>query len=684
MVETLPVERPPLALFAFNRPGKLRRVLRALQDQGIPRLLVYVDGPRGPADEQEVQACRELARGVKWAETELHFSPENRGLAGLSRHVADVLERYPAAVFLEDDCLPVPGLYDFMRRALARYAGEPRVFSIGGYQPLPRAFFRGYPHALVSAARFNCWGWATWADRWQEAWPIIQDQSAVLDNLACLPEIAGCDLPLAIRQVQAGQTAASWDLPVALAALWLKKVHLAPVEGLVRSIGLDLSGAHASLTNLLRAALLHNRNVAHRAPREIAWLEDIRPNCEAIAGLRDFVARSQALSLRRQAERGRVLLRRYIWPRREALQDLHPAGAGGAQKRALLSYIVHPFLIPEDDRRRFNHTNIWHARAIVQVLNRMGYTVDVIDYRDLRPLPRRDYDLFIGHGGVNFERICRELAGTALPKILFTTGSHWRYHNQQEEMRFAALERRRGARLPLDRYIRHDEDAALRLADGVIGLGNQATRQTYAGLQRVILLNGTAVYDDHLDWCPKDFGESRAHFLFYAGPGNVHKGLDLLLEAFAGLPQHLWISTRLEAGFARLYRGELSGLPNIHPLGWVQPRSAEFYRMMRRCAFCILPSCSEGQSQSVIEAMNQGLIPLVSPQAGLDVQDFGMILEPVSVEVIRQAARTAAGWSSERCGELSAKARRAAQTVYSQAAFLENFQRALQELIGLP
>jgi glycosyltransferase involved in cell wall biosynthesis len=681
MAESLPVGEPPLVVFAFNRPHKLRRVLKALQGQGVTRLLIFVDGPRGQADRRGVLACQALARSVTWTETELYFSQQNRGLDSLSHNVSQVMERYPAAIFVEDDCLPVPGFYEFMRRALARYADEQRVFSIGGYQHLPPAFFRGYPCSLVSGARFSCWGWATWRDRWQAAWPHIQDYASLFDNLTRMPEIAGRDVPLAVGEMQAGRAATSWDMPVALAAIWLKKVHLLPVEGIVRTIGLDLSGMHGSLTNLLRALLLHNRNVARRAPQDISWLEDVAPDCNYIAGMRDFVARAQAISLRRRAERGRVLFRRYVWPRREVLRDLTTEEAGKPQKRALLSYIVHPFFIPEDDRRFVNHTNIWHARAIVQVLNRLGYAVDVIDYRDPGELPRQEYDLFIGHGGANFERICRALP-PATPRLLFTTGSYWRYHNQQEQERFAALEQRRGVRLPFDRYIRQDEDVALRLADGVIGLGDQTTRQTYAGFDRVVTIDGTALYDDHLDWCPKDFNDSRAHFLFYSGPGNVHKGLDLLLEAFSGQEQHLWISTRLDARFAHLYRGELNELANIHLLGWVQPRSRGFYQMMHRCAFCILPSCSEGQSQSVIEAMNQGLIPLVSRQAGLDVRDSGVILEPVSVESIRALVQSASAWTPERCAEMSARARHTALTVYSQEAFLRNFQSALEDLLS--
>lgn len=680
MSDLAPDQYPPVVVFTYNRPAKLRRVLAALRNQGLPRLLVFVDGPRSDEDERNVKACQMLAQNVDWTETEVYCSEVNQGPGGFLAHISFVLNRYPAAVFLEDDCLPVAGFYEFMRQALMHYQDQKRVFSIGGYQHLPAEFFRGYPYTLVCGARFIGWGWATWRDRWREAWPFIQDYPSLFDHLAQVPEIAGRDVPILARQMAAGKAIDNWDLRVTLAALWLRKVHLLPVRGLVRNIGLDLSGLHRSLTNVLRALLLHNRNVGSCAPQEIIWPDDVTPNCDYITGLRDFVTRAQGINLRRKIQRGRVLFRRYIWPRREVLRDLTLPGMPRPARRALLSYIVYPFFIPEDDPRYFNHTNIWHARAIVEILNQLGYIVDVIDYRDRGPLPRRDYDLFIGHGGVNFESVCRQLPETTR-KIFFTTGSYWEYHNQQERARFDALEQRRGVRLPLDRYIRHSEEMALQLADGVIALGNQVTRQTYAGFERVIMLNGTALYDDHLDWCPKDFSTSREHFLFYSGSGNVHKGLDLLLEAFSGLRQHLWISTRMDSGFVRLYSRELNDLPNIHLLGWVQPRSRSFYQMMHRCAFSLLPSCSEGQSQSIVETMNQGLIPIVSRESGLDVEGYGLYIEPCTIERIASMVEELCSWSPQQCQGYSQAARKAALSEFSEQAFKQRMRNAIQSFL---
>lgn len=695
----------PVVVFGFNRPQKLRRVLEALRPQKIDRLVIFIDGPRNDADRRTVEACKTLARNVDWVERELYFWEQNHGLGGLADNIGLVLDKYPWAVFVEDDCLPMPGFYAFMRQALLRYRDEPRVFSVGSYQYIQPGFFLDRLDAVVSCARFTCWGWATWRDRWQEITPYLDHYEQLFDNLRHVSEIAGSDIPIGAQSMAARKSVESWDLKVAIVCLWLKKVHLLATHGLVRNIGQDLSGIHGSLRTAWRDWRMQNRNVVEQMPDNMVWPEHLDLDCDYADELRAFVARARSRPLRSMWQRSLVLARRYLLPGKERLFDLNFEG-GLCSKRALLSYIVHPFSIPRDDTRFLRHINIWHAQEIVRVLNRMGYCVDVIDYRDTDFVPQRPYDLFVGHGGINFEQIALKLPEET-KRIYFSTGAYWEFHNRQEAVRFDALRRRRGVDLPPDRLINHSEENALRLADGVIGIGNLFTRSTYLGqisgvesfvksaIPLPIMINGTSLHDDRFDWCPKDYAAGRQHFLFFAGGGNVHKGLDLLLEAFDGLAQHLWIGSPIDSVFHQVYERELR-LPNVHAIGWLQPRSPQFYRLMRTCNFCILPSCSEGQSQSVVECMNQGLIPVVTREAGVDIDDYGVIIEPsatvtgmgnpdqavlLTPQDIRVLVCDLSAIEVEKCREMSLRARLVAQRDFSEERFAQNFQQALTRLL---
>lgn len=670
----------PCVVFAFNRPTKLTRVLNALQGQDVDRLIVFVDGPRHKKDLTPVEACRQLVKDVGWAEKELYLWDENHGLPGLADNISLVMEKYPAAVIVEDDCLPMPGFYGFMRQALEYYKTIDKVFSIGGYQPIRPRYFGDYPYTLVSNARFLCWGWATWQDRWQEIRPYLARYQELFDGLRHVSEIAGADIPYLAQSMAAGRGLEGWDVKVAVASMWLKKVHLLLVQGLVRNMGQDYSGVHRSLVRTLPSRWLQNQNIAEKVPDEIVWLENVDLNVDYVDVLREFVNRTYTFSPRRVLERGRVLVRRHIWPRRERISNLKMIDDIPTPRRALLSYIVHPYFIPRSDPRFLRHINIWHAHEIVRVLNRMGYIVDVIDYRDTEYNPSQPYDLFICHGGVNFKILAKKLP-ISTKKIYFSTGAYWKFHNEQERARLADLRQRRGVALPPDRLIGNSEEGALRLADGAFGIGNEFTRRTYAGVASVIMLNGTSLYDDRLEWCPKDYEAGRQHYLYFAGGGNVHKGLDLLLEAFTGLEQHLWIGSPIDHKFATIYAKELNHIMNIHTIGWVQPRSRQFYQLMRTCDFCILPSCSEGQSQSVVESMNQGLIPVVSRSAGVDVGDFGEWIDPCTIERIREIVQELANWPVDRCRTMSLKARDAVRGDYSEESFSANLQAALEALL---
>lgn len=676
----------PVVIFAYRRPRQLTRVLQALRPQQIDHLVMYVDGPRTsgglPDENQRVEACRKLAQGVDWVQTELHIRNTNRGLGGLWDNLVQVFERYPWAIILEEDCLPMPGFYAFMHQALERYRSDEQLFSICGYQPLPVKSFQNNPNAVVFSPRLFGLGWATWGQRFHAVMPDALRYAELFDHLENYPDYAGSDLVLTARKMAAGKDIFNWDIALATACLYQCKLHLLPTRGVVRYIGLGRDGSHSSFSARLTGLIQYNRNVFPEAPENLTWPDQVQLDCDQAAAYRNYVYDAEEIKLRPLMRRIQIQFQRSIWPRQERHfnQDLRLNQASRLKKRALLAYIAHPMAIPPNDRRYLRHINIFHTQQIVRTLNDMGYAVDVISYRDQAFEPACGYDLFIGHGGINFPRLAR-LLPPVIPKILLTTGCYWKFHNQAESQRFVALEQRRSVKLELDRPVGSQEEIALALADGIIGIGNKHTHQTYPDGLPLYMLDGTTLADIHYDWHPKDYAAGQNHFAFFASGGNVHKGLDLLLEAFTGLEQHLWVAAPLSPEFERVYRHELNELPNIHRIGWTQPRSSAYYHLAHTCNWCILPSCSEGQAQSVIEMMNQGLMPVVSKAAGVDIDGFGFLLEPTSIKNIRQVVSKCAALPQAEVVKRSGQARDQAITRYAPSQFSRNFAGLLSAIL---
>jgi glycosyltransferase involved in cell wall biosynthesis len=173
--------------------------------------------------------------------------------------------------------------------------------------------------------------------------------------------------------------------------------------------------------------------------------------------------------------------------------------------------------------------------------------------------------------------------------------------------------------------------------------------------------------------------------LWFGSDGLVHKGLDLTLEAFAEMPEYRLLvcgPIEKERDFVQTYYSELYKTPNIHVIGWVDVTGQEFMKIIETCAGLVYPSCSEGQSGSVINCLHAGLIPIISYESGVDVDDFGLILRESSVDEIKNAVRTIAGLSSERLGSMALKAWDFARKKHTRDAFKEVFRQTFSTILN--
>ena len=339
-------------------------------------------------------------------------------------------------------------------------------------------------------------------------------------------------------------------------------------------------------------------------------------------------------------------------------------------------------MLPVDHPDYLRFSNIGLARSMAQALLDIGFDVDVIDYDDVSFRSDAEYDLAVIHGGVNFEALHRNVLGDAT-LVYFSTGSHWAFHNEAEVGRFAGLRTRRGIDLPLDRYIRQSEQRANTLADGIICLGNQAVRDSYSGFPAVININNAAFPDGFFDRQAKDYAGGRRKFLFFGSAGSVHKGLDLVLEAFAGLDADVYVCGAIEPEFRAAFARELS-LRNVHEFGWIQQRTAQFYDLVANCNSTILPSASEGQPGGIIECMHRGLIPIVSGESHVDTLDYGVTLPECSVESIREVVEDMVARPTAWHQAASKRAYEAAVTGFTPKVFEARFREALHTFVDAP
>ncbi|WP_198314779.1 MULTISPECIES: glycosyltransferase family 2 protein [unclassified Acidovorax] len=168
MLIKIDAEFAPIVLFVFARPDHTRRTLDALVANklaGESDLIIYADGARNVGEQDRVNLVRAIVNSLSGFKSVTVVEREiNYGLArNIIEGVSDVCSRYGRAIVLEDDIVTSPQFLTFMNAALDRYADDSRVWHISGWNyPINT---EGLGDVFLWRL-MNCWGWATWADRW--------------------------------------------------------------------------------------------------------------------------------------------------------------------------------------------------------------------------------------------------------------------------------------------------------------------------------------------------------------------------------------------------------------------------------------------------------------------------------------------------------------------------------------
>jgi hypothetical protein len=237
----------PIALFAYRRPDHLQATLDALRrnpEASQSELYVFSDAARNEGAAAGVDAVRRILHELGgFRSVNVVHRERNYGLAAnITQGVADVLASRDRVVVLEDDIVVSPFFLRFMNEALTAYRDEARVGSISGYcYPLDRAvgetfFIRGS----------DCWGWATWRDRWKVFNP---NGPALLSELRRRGLTHAFDFEgtmgfIRMLEDQIAGRNDSWAVRWHAACFLADLVILYPGRPLAQNIGQDGTGTH--------------------------------------------------------------------------------------------------------------------------------------------------------------------------------------------------------------------------------------------------------------------------------------------------------------------------------------------------------------------------------------------------------------------------------------------------------
>ncbi|MDY0321742.1 MAG: glycosyltransferase [Arcobacteraceae bacterium] len=249
-----------IVLFTYNRLWHTQQMLEALQKNELAEdseLFIFSDGGKDEESWGKVNEVRQYLKTISGFKNITIIEQEkNLGLAdSIISGVTDIIAKYGKVIVLEDDIVTSPYFLNFMNDALNIYEEEKKVWHISGWN---------YPISNENLndtflwRTMNCWGWATWEDRWNN----YEKNPAKLIETFTQQEISTFNLDGAINfweQVIKNNNAQmnTW------AIFWYATIFrnnglcLNPTISFVENIGFDGTGTNTGVRDNYSSKLFH-------------------------------------------------------------------------------------------------------------------------------------------------------------------------------------------------------------------------------------------------------------------------------------------------------------------------------------------------------------------------------------------------------------------------------------------
>lgn len=284
----------PLVLFVYNRPEHTKQTVEALQKNELAsesELFIYSDEAKNEDARKSVDEVRNYIDGISgFKKITVIKREKNWGLANsIIDGVTKIVNEYEKIIVLEDDLVTSPYFLKFMNEALEFYENEERVWHVSGWNyPMETD---GLDDVFLWRL-MNCWGWATWADRWKY---YEKDVDKTINEFT-KEDIKRFDIDGAenfFRQVVSNHEKKINTWAIFWYATIFKKdgLCLNPSQSFVKNIGNDSSGTHCGSTDIFKG------NIS--LLQQIKFNQNITENKIAIENLKLFYKNSKKSILER-------------------------------------------------------------------------------------------------------------------------------------------------------------------------------------------------------------------------------------------------------------------------------------------------------------------------------------------------------------------------------------------------
>ena len=244
----------PVVLFTYIRLKKLKKIIESLKRTDIAKksdIFFFSDNAKSKLEINRVNKVRKYIASIKgFKKKKIILRTKN---FGNGKNIIDginyVFKKYETAIILEDDLEIGENFLSFMNLCLKKYASNKNIWHIGGWT---FDLKRRNNYDIFFSKNMNCWGWATWKNRWKL---FKKDPHDLINNFTRnnIKKFDFNDSGLFWSQIikNANNEINTWAIFWYATIFKKKKLSCNPIKSYIRNIGMDGSGMHCADNNYL-------------------------------------------------------------------------------------------------------------------------------------------------------------------------------------------------------------------------------------------------------------------------------------------------------------------------------------------------------------------------------------------------------------------------------------------------
>lgn len=346
------------------------------------------------------------------------------------------------------------------------------------------------------------------------------------------------------------------------------------------------------------------------------------------------------------------------------------------QKRIAFVYIRSAWNTPLDIKNIY-HPNLIHQVAMMNVLSKLGYCIDVYYCgSDKIGIPEsmyaNKYDIILGFG-IQYIQLC-QVNPNAIKILFITENAPWVVREKYDRRLTYFHERHPNIILQDSPRTDFYTNEMFEISDcGIAVTGSHNLSCIQERLPNVYRLDVNGLFNKSFNVsASKNHSITKSHFVWFGSRGFVHKGLDVLIDAFAELPQ-------LSLDVYGIDQSEYTGIEmseNVSICGCVNVMDDEFINsVVNKNTFVVSLSCSEGMQTGITTCMMHGLIPIVTKECGVDDHDDILYFDNFDLESVKATLLSASMISTEQIREKEIRIHKKSIVDFSIESFAANFEK---------